>query len=42
MRQQAVDMWTMRLRAPTPTVDNAKALPTAAVFAHMTTALDHQ
>ncbi len=35
-------MWTMRSRAPTPTVDNAKALPTAVVFAHMTTASDHQ
>lgn len=32
----------MRCRTPAPTVDNASALPTAAAFAHMTTALDHQ
>ncbi len=42
MNSQAVDMWTMRWRAPTPTVDNAKALPTAVVFDHMTTASHHQ
>ena len=42
MSSQAVDMWTMRSRAPTPTVDNAQALPTAGVFDHMTTAFDHQ
>lgn len=38
---RAVDMWTMRWRAPAPSVDNAGALPTAGAFAHMTTALDH-
>lgn len=41
MSNQAVDMWTMRWRAPTPTVDNAQALPTAGVFDHITTAFDH-
>lgn len=39
---QAVDMWTMRWRAPAPAMDNAGALPTAGAFAHMTTAPDHQ
>ena len=42
MTHQAVDMWTMRSRAPALTVDNASALPTAGAFAHMTTASDHQ
>ena len=41
MTEQAVDMWTMRYRAPAPTVDNACALPTAGAFDHMTTAFDH-
>ena len=36
----AVDMWTMRWRAPARPVDNACALPTARAFAHMPTALD--
>lgn len=35
-------MWTMRWRAPAPSVDNAFALPTASAFAHMPTALDHE
>lgn len=33
-----MDMWTMRWRAPAPTVDNADALPTAGAFDHMITA----
>ena len=37
-RPRAMDMWTMRLRAPLQPVDNAGALPTARSFDHMPTA----
>ena len=40
-KPQAVDMWTMRWRAPARPVDNAQALPTARAFAHMPTASHH-
>jgi len=43
---RAMDMWTMRLaahrRRPWTTRRCASALPTAAAFAHMPTARDHE
>ena len=38
---KAVDMWTMRWRAPARSVDNAGALPTARAFDHMPTACNY-
>ena len=37
----AMDMWTMHLRRPWTTRRFAAALPTAAAFDHMPTAVDH-
>nr|ART89922.1 hypothetical protein [uncultured bacterium] len=40
-RNQAVDLWTMRSRAPAAAMDNSSELPTATAFAHNPTAFYH-
>jgi hypothetical protein len=40
-RSQAVDLWTMRSRAPAAAMDNSSELPTAAAFDHNPTAFYH-
>jgi hypothetical protein len=40
-RDQAVDLWTMRSRAPAAAMDNSTELPTAAAFDHNPTAFHH-